>query len=163
MKILKSYSEFLNEKINEKENDLFKVYLAIDPDSGHRWWSYKGFAADNFFIQINKDNYKDIDINPNYPILTYNSGVVETLLKENLIKKENIYNRPEFIKQSGSKAEFHKIVDGDESIPKTCHSEEEALALIVNGFFEPFTRELPMEYAVELNKLMALEMEGSIG
>ncbi len=129
MKILKSYSEFLNEKINEKENDLFKVYLAIDPDSGHRWWSYKGFAADNFFIQINKDNYKDIDINPNYPILTYNSGVVETLLKENLIKKENIYNRPEFIKQSGSKAEFHKIVDGDESIPKTCHSEEEALKI----------------------------------
>lgn len=43
------------------------------------------------------------------------------------------------------------------------HTEEEALALIVNGFFEPFTRELPMEYAVELNKLMALEMEGSIG
>ena len=43
------------------------------------------------------------------------------------------------------------------------HAEEEALAMIVNGFFEPFTRELPMEYAVELNKLMALEMEGSIG
>jgi Fe-S cluster assembly protein SufB len=43
------------------------------------------------------------------------------------------------------------------------HSEQEALAMIVNGFFEPFTRELPMEYAVELNKLMALEMEGSIG
>jgi len=43
------------------------------------------------------------------------------------------------------------------------HTEDEALALIVNGFFEPFTRELPMEYAVELNKLMALEMEGSIG
>ena len=43
------------------------------------------------------------------------------------------------------------------------HNEDEAMALIVNGFFEPFTRELPMEYAVELNKLMALEMEGSIG
>ena len=43
------------------------------------------------------------------------------------------------------------------------HSEEEALAMIVNGFFEPFTKELPMEYAVELNQLMALEMEGSIG
>ena len=42
-------------------------------------------------------------------------------------------------------------------------SHEEAVSLIVNGFFEPFTRELPMEYAVELNKLMALEMEGSIG
>lgn len=43
------------------------------------------------------------------------------------------------------------------------HTDEEAMALIVNGFFEPFTRELPMEYAVELNKLMAFEMEGSIG
>jgi Fe-S cluster assembly protein SufB len=43
------------------------------------------------------------------------------------------------------------------------HSENEALAMIVNGFFEPFVRELPMEYAVELNQLMALEMEGSIG
>ena len=43
------------------------------------------------------------------------------------------------------------------------HAENEALAMIVNGFFEPFTRELPMEYAVELNHLMALEMEGSIG
>ena len=43
------------------------------------------------------------------------------------------------------------------------HSELEAKALIVNGFFEPFTKELPMEYAVELNKLLELEMEGSIG
>ena len=42
-------------------------------------------------------------------------------------------------------------------------NEEEAMGLIVNGFFEPFTRELPMEYAVELNKLLELEMEGSIG
>jgi Fe-S cluster assembly protein SufB len=43
------------------------------------------------------------------------------------------------------------------------HSEDEAMGLIVNGFFEPFTRELPMEYAVELNRLLQLEMEGSIG
>lgn len=126
MKIIKSFDQFLNEKLNEDSNDLFKVYLAIDPDSGHRWWSYKGFASNNFFIQINKDNYKDIDINKDYPILTYNSGVVETLLKEDLIKEENIYNHPKFIKQSGSKAEFHKIVDGDENIPQTCHTKEEA-------------------------------------
>ena len=42
-------------------------------------------------------------------------------------------------------------------------SEVEASAMIVNGFLEPFTRELPMEYAVELNRLVALEMDGSIG
>jgi len=42
-------------------------------------------------------------------------------------------------------------------------SEDEARLLIVNGFIEPFTKELPMEYAVELNRLIELEMEGSIG
>ena len=43
------------------------------------------------------------------------------------------------------------------------HSESEAMSLIINGFFEPFTKELPMEYAVELNKLLELEMNGAIG
>ena len=42
-------------------------------------------------------------------------------------------------------------------------NEQEATALIVNGFFEPFVKELPMEYAVELNRLLALSMEGAIG
>ena len=42
-------------------------------------------------------------------------------------------------------------------------SEEEAGKLIVNGFIEPITRELPMEYAVELNRLIELQMEGSVG
>jgi Fe-S cluster assembly protein SufB len=43
------------------------------------------------------------------------------------------------------------------------HSEAEAMGMIINGFFEPFTRELPMEYAVELNRLLEIEMEGAIG
>ncbi len=42
-------------------------------------------------------------------------------------------------------------------------SETEATTMIVNGFIEPFTKELPMEYAVELNRLIQLEMEGSVG
>jgi len=42
-------------------------------------------------------------------------------------------------------------------------TETEAKALIVNGFFDQFTKELPMEYAVELNRLITLQMEGSIG
>ena len=42
-------------------------------------------------------------------------------------------------------------------------TEAEATLLIVNGFIEPFTKELPMEYAVELNRLIQLEMEGSVG
>ncbi len=42
-------------------------------------------------------------------------------------------------------------------------SEEQASAMIVNGFLEPFVKELPMEYAVELNRLIQLQMEGAVG
>ena len=42
-------------------------------------------------------------------------------------------------------------------------TEEEAMALIVRGFIEPIAKELPLEYAVELNRLIELEMEGSVG
>jgi len=42
-------------------------------------------------------------------------------------------------------------------------TEEEAGKLIVNGFIEPIVKELPMEYAVEMNRLIELQMEGSIG
>ncbi|MDR0360571.1 MAG: Fe-S cluster assembly protein SufB [bacterium] len=41
--------------------------------------------------------------------------------------------------------------------------QDEAESMIVNGFIEPFTKELPLEYAVELNRLIQLEMEGSVG
>jgi Fe-S cluster assembly protein SufB len=41
--------------------------------------------------------------------------------------------------------------------------EAEAAAMIVSGFIEPITKELPMEYAVEMNRLIQLQMEGSVG
>jgi len=42
-------------------------------------------------------------------------------------------------------------------------SEEEAITMVVSGFIEPLVKELPMEYAVEMNRLIQLQMEGSIG
>jgi len=42
-------------------------------------------------------------------------------------------------------------------------SQEQAMQMIVSGFIEPIVRSLPLEYAVELNKLIELEMEGSVG
>ena len=42
-------------------------------------------------------------------------------------------------------------------------SEEEAIGMIVSGFIEPLVKELPMEYAVEMNRLIQLQMEGSVG
>ena len=42
-------------------------------------------------------------------------------------------------------------------------TEAEASAMIVSGFVEPITKELPLEYAVEMNRLIQLQMEGSVG
>ena len=42
-------------------------------------------------------------------------------------------------------------------------SEKDATQMIIMGFIEPFSRELPMEYAVELNQLIKMDMEGSVG
>jgi Fe-S cluster assembly protein SufB len=42
-------------------------------------------------------------------------------------------------------------------------SEEEAITMVVSGFIEPLVKELPMEYAVEMNRLIQIQMEGSIG
>jgi Fe-S cluster assembly protein SufB len=42
-------------------------------------------------------------------------------------------------------------------------NKEEAAAMIVSGFIEPIVKELPMEYAVEMNRLIQLQMEGSVG
>ena len=42
-------------------------------------------------------------------------------------------------------------------------SEQDATAMIVQGFIEPFAKQMPMEYAIELNRLIQLEMEGAVG
>jgi Fe-S cluster assembly protein SufB len=42
-------------------------------------------------------------------------------------------------------------------------SESEASAMVVSGFIEPIVKELPLEYAVEMNRLIQLQMEGSVG
>src|SRR5438067_4444102 len=64
----------------------------------------------------------------------------------------------------GHEATVSKVGE-DQLFYLTSHgiSEEEASKLIVNGFVEPITKELPMEYAVEMNRLIELQMEGSIG
>ena len=42
-------------------------------------------------------------------------------------------------------------------------SENDARSLLVNGFIEPVTKEIPFEYTIELNRLINMEMEGSVG
>jgi Fe-S cluster assembly protein SufB len=42
-------------------------------------------------------------------------------------------------------------------------SESEASAMVVAGFVEPIVKELPLEYAIEMNRLIQIQMEGSVG
>jgi hypothetical protein len=66
--------------------------------------------------------------------------------------------------QIGHEATVSKI--GDEQLFYAMSrglTEQEAMSMIVNGFIEPFVKELPLEYAVELNRLVQLEMEGAVG
>ena len=118
--------DLLKESV-DNESGLGKVYLALREDSGQRWWTYKGFAGNKFFVQVHENNMNDIDINPDYPVLTYHSDTVNKLIKAGKIKKENVYNHPDHISKSGSKEEFHKLVGEDENIPKTVYSKNDAL------------------------------------
>ena len=64
----------------------------------------------------------------------------------------------------GHEASVSRI--GEEQLFYLCSrglSEPEASTMIVNGFIEPLIKELPMEYAVEMNRLIELQMEGSVG
>jgi Fe-S cluster assembly protein SufB len=66
--------------------------------------------------------------------------------------------------QIGHEATVSKI--GDEQLFYAMSrglKEQEAMMMIVNGFIEPFVKALPLEYAVELNRLVQLEMEGAVG
>jgi len=123
MKHLKLFEEFINKDCPS----LKKVYLATKRSSGQKWWTYKGFAGNKFFIQITENNIDKLDIDPNYPILNYHSDITQELLDRGLTKNKNIYNHPKDIKLSGSKEEFHKLVGNDENIPTTVYSKKEAL------------------------------------
>ncbi|GIT76343.1 MAG: hypothetical protein Ct9H300mP31_08740 [Acidimicrobiaceae bacterium] len=64
----------------------------------------------------------------------------------------------------GHEATVSKVADDQLfSLMSRGLSEEQAMSMVVNGFIEPVTRTLPMEYAVEWSRLIELQMEGSVG
>ena len=100
MKHLKLFEQFISEQTlgDNTSPALKKVYLATKRSSGQKWLSYKGFAGNKYFTQITENNIDKIDINPDYPVLNYQSSLIEKLLKEGRIKEENVYNKPKDIK-----------------------------------------------------------------
>ena len=90
----------------------------------------------------------------------------DTLILDNISKSDTIPTNKSFNNNS--------IIEHEATVSKISQdqlfylmsrglSEESATEMIVMGFLEPFTKELPMEYAVELNQLLKIEMTGSIG
>ena len=113
-------------------------------------------------------------------ITSYRGQVIVTKGAENvststvcdalLIDKNSISNTYPFIKVENDKVDFaHEATVGKIGEEQIFYlmsrglSEEDALKMIVSGFIEPVVKQLPLEYAVELNKLIELEMVGSVG
>ena len=90
----------------------------------------------------------------------------DTLILDNLSKSDTIPNNE--VKNNTSYIEHEATVSkiSEEQLFYLMSrgiSEHDATQMIIMGFIEPFSRELPMEYAVELNQLIKMEMEGSVG
>ena len=127
MKHIKSYNEFLFEQDN-KESDLYKGYVILT-DIWDVNWTGKDGAADNFITAITDTNIDTINIDPELPILSQNGRILNILLKEGRVKKENVYNLPEATSKSIDKKKFHEFIGEDENIPKTVFSKEDAETL----------------------------------
>ena len=90
----------------------------------------------------------------------------DTLILDNLSKSDTIPNNE--VKNNTSYIEHEATVSKISEdqlfyLMSRGISEHDATQMIIMGFIEPFSRELPMEYAVELNQLIKMDMEGSVG
>jgi len=87
--------------------------------------------------------------------------IMDKLSKSDTIPQNEVHNGDSFIEHEATVSKiseeqlFYLMSRG--------LSEEAATQMIIMGFIEPFSRELPMEYAVELNQLLKMDMEGSVG
>ena len=57
IKVLVKHVKLFEDFKDKEPADLHKVYLAFDPDLGHRFWQFKDFAADKFFTRLTPENY----------------------------------------------------------------------------------------------------------
>lgn len=113
-----------------------------------------------------KVNYRGVVSHERNAIKSKSKIECDTLLLDNISTSDTIPNN--IMKNNQSNIEHEATVSkvSEEQLFYLMSrglNQEEATEMIVMGFIEPFTRELPMEYAVELNQLIKLEMEGSIG
>lgn len=87
--------------------------------------------------------------------------LLDDLSRSDTLPKSEILNEDSYIEHEATVSKINE--DQLFYLMSRGLSEEEATQMIVMGFIEPFSKELPMEYAVELNQLIKMDMAGSIG
>ena len=87
--------------------------------------------------------------------------ILDSISKSDTIPKNECKNNSSFLEHEATVSK----IDEDKLFYLMSRgiSEKDAIEMMIMGFIEPFSRELPMEYAVELNQLIKLDMEGSVG
>ncbi len=87
--------------------------------------------------------------------------ILDNISKSDTIPKNEIHNNSSYIEHEATVSKVNE--DQLFYLMSRGLTEKEATQMIVMGFIEPFSKELPMEYAVELNQLIKMDMNGSIG
>lgn len=87
--------------------------------------------------------------------------ILDSKSKSDTIPTNEVMNNSSFIEHEATVSKINE--DQLFYLMSRGISESDATQMIIMGFIEPFSRELPMEYAVELNQLIKLDMEGSVG
>ncbi|MBO6280206.1 MAG: Fe-S cluster assembly protein SufB [Bacilli bacterium] len=87
--------------------------------------------------------------------------ILDHLSKSDTIPNNDVRNNTSYIEHEATVSKINE--DQLFYLMSRGISEKDATQMIIMGFIEPFSRELPMEYAVELNQLIKMDMEGSVG
>ena len=90
-----------------------------------------------------------------------NTLILDDKSKSDTIPNNEVYNNTSFIEHEATVSKINE--DQLFYLMSKGMSKKDATQLIIMGFIQPFSRELPMEYAVELNQLIKLDMDGSVG
>ena len=87
--------------------------------------------------------------------------ILDSRSKSDTIPKNECFNNSSFLEHEATVSKINE--DQLFYLMSRGISKKDAIQMIVMGFIEPFSKELPMEYAVELNQLIKLDMDGSVG
>ena len=150
--------------------------ISFTTDGGRTWSAPQAMTNANLYAQGNQ-----IVVLPDGKVVVFGGGLV--LVLEGSHHSKSTVKCDALLVDTVSRSDTYPYVDIREDDVAMGHeatvskvsedqlfylmsrglTEDEAMAMIVRGFIEPIAKELPMEYALELNRLIELQMEGAVG